>query len=99
MPGRRVMDIRVGKRKKENLKPVILTLLLAKAKSISTDKLSIYKTLIPESIHTTHRRCTNHIERKHLTLRVHIKRLNRRTIAFSRSVEMLSAVLKIYCWC
>ena len=41
---------------------------------------------------------TNHIERNNLTIRTHIKRLTRRTICFSRNVDMLYATLKIYFW-
>ncbi|OYU93847.1 MAG: transposase, partial [Bacteroidetes bacterium B1(2017)] len=46
----------------------------------------------------TKNRATNSIERMNLTLRTHLKRLNRRSIAFSRSVVVLSAVLRIYFW-
>jgi hypothetical protein len=43
-------------------------------------------------------RNTNHIERKNLSLRTHLKRLNRRTICFSKSLVILSACLRIYFW-
>ncbi|WP_255539589.1 IS1 family transposase [Flavobacterium sp. CLA17] len=38
------------------------------------------------------------MERKNLTLRTHLKRLNRRTICFSKSLVVFTAVLKIYFW-
>uniref|UniRef100_UPI0038B39A68 IS1 family transposase n=1 Tax=Flavobacterium soli TaxID=344881 RepID=UPI0038B39A68 len=41
---------------------------------------------------------TNHIERNNLTLRTHLKRLNRRAICFSKSLIVLVFVLKIYFW-
>ena len=50
------------------------------------------------SLHSVKRFGTNHIERKNLTLRTHLKRLNRGTICFSRSLIVLNAVLKIYFW-
>lgn len=93
-----VIDIVVGRRNKTNLNRVTSTLILAKAKTIITDKLAIYKELIPTELHSTKYRGINHIERQNLTLRTHLKRLNRRTICFSKSLLMLEAVLKIYFW-
>lgn len=95
---RQVIDIVVGRRNKTNLNKVTSTLILAKAKTIITDKLVIYKELIPSELHSTKHRGINHIERQNLTLRTHLKRLNRRTICFSKSLLMLEAVLKIYFW-
>lgn len=93
-----VADFVVGKRNKRNLKRVTNTLLLAQAKEIYTDRLDLYKRLLPKTVHKVKHRGTNHIERKNLTLRTHIKRLNRKTIAYSKSLLMLVAVLKIYFW-
>ena len=94
-----VLDISVGKRSKRILRRVTETLVLSEAKFIYTDGLELYEKLIPKAIHKKHRRCTNHIERQNLSLRTHIKRLNRRTICYSKSLAMLVAVLKIYFWC
>jgi insertion element IS1 protein InsB len=93
-----VIDVVVGRRNKTNLIKVISTLLLADAKQITTDKLNIYKELIPKEIHSTKNRGINHIERQNLTLRTHLKCLNRRTICYSKSLAMLLAVVKIYFW-
>ena len=93
-----VADFVVGKRNKRNLRRVTTTLLLAQAKEIQTDRLDLYKRLLPKTIHRVKHRGTNHIERKNLTLRTHIKRLNRKTIAYSKSLLMLWAVLRIYFW-
>lgn len=95
---KQVLDISVGRRNKTNLKKVTETLVLSRAKKITTDKLDIYKSLIPKEMHSTKFRGINHIERQNLTLRTHIKRLNRRTLAFSKSIIILEAVLKIYFW-
>jgi insertion element IS1 protein InsB len=65
---------------------------------IHTDKLVQYKSIIPQNLHSTKNNSTNHIERKNLTLRTHLKRLSRRTICFSKSATMLAACLKIYFW-
>ncbi len=77
---------------------IVNTLLLSKVKQIKTDKLNIYQTLIPKSIHQSGAYAINHIERKNLNLRTHIKRLSRRTICYSKSIVMLEACLKIYFW-
>ena len=95
---RKVVDFRVGKRNKRNIEPVIETLLLSGTKCIYTDNLNIYRTLIPKSIHKVKAYHINHIERKNLTLRTHLKRLCRKTICYSKSILMLTACLKIYFW-
>lgn len=95
---KRVVDFIVGKRNKKNLKMVIDTLLLAECKRIHTDGLEVYRFIIPEDTHRVNRYGTNRIERKNLTLRTHLKRLGRKTIAFSKTLLMLTACLKIYFW-
>ncbi|HVU57804.1 MAG TPA: IS1 family transposase [Puia sp.] len=93
-----VVDFVVGKRTKGTLRMLVNTLLLSGVKMIKTDKLSLYRGLIPSSIHSCQVNGTNHIERKNLTLRTHLKRLSRKTICFSRSLGVLESCLKIYFW-
>lgn len=93
-----VIDFVVGRRTKATLSSVTNTLILSNATKVYTDKLRHYSTLIPKDIHSTKRNSTNHIERKNITLRTHLKRLSRRTICFSKSLSFLSACLKIYFW-
>lgn len=93
-----VVDFAIGSRTNKTLRKVTDTLILSDAVKVFTDKLPNYKSLLPSTIHSTKYRGTNHIERKNLTLRTHLKRLNRRTICFSKSVAMLSACLRIYFW-
>ena len=69
-----VVDLKVGSRNKKNLKKVIDTLLLGKCKQIYTDGLSLYRGIIPSSLHIARRYGTNRIERKNLSLRTHLKR-------------------------
>jgi IS1 family transposase/transposase-like protein len=88
----------LGSKTKENIQPLVHKLILSVPKHIYTDGLNIYPVLIPKEIHKRFQYCTNIIERNNLTLRTHLKRLNRRTICFSRSVVVLAAVLKIYFW-
>lgn len=91
-----VIDFIVGRRTKENLNIIVEKVLKLRPIRIYTDGLNIYESLIHKSIHKVQRFKINHIERKNLTLRTHLKRLNRRTICFSRSMEMLRACLMIY---
>lgn len=93
-----VVDFRVGKRTNKTLRPIIETLSLSFAKSIFTDRLINYQTLIEKSIHKTKKRGTNRIERMNLNLRTHLKRLNRKSICFSKSLTMLRACIAIYFW-
>jgi len=95
---KKVVSFNVGKRTNKTLSRVLDTLKLSKAKKIFTDRLKNYSYLIEEKMHSVKRFGTNHIERKNLTLRTHLKRLSRRTICFSKSFVILNAVLKIYFW-
>lgn len=93
-----VVAMRVGKRSKRILQPLLATLLGAEARRIHTDGCDIYSTLIPRSIHRIKRFATNGIERMNLTLRTKLKRLARRTICYSKTVAMLQACLALVCW-
>lgn len=95
---REVVCFSVGRRNNRTLKCITNTLILSEAKRIYTDKLRNYKSLIPKMIHRTKQFGTNHIERMNLTLRTHLKRLNRRTICFSKKQKYLEAHLRIYFW-
>ena len=95
---KQVADFAVGTRTAKTLKRVIDTVLLAGAEKVYTDKLHLYKFIIPANIHQSKSYSTNHIERKNLSLRTHLKRLNRRTICYSKSIAVLVACLKIYFW-
>ncbi len=95
---KQVIDFIVGKRSKRVLRSIVNTLLLSGVKTIKTDKLNIYRSLIPGNRHISAAYTTNHIERNNLNLRTHLKRLSRRTICFSRNLAMVVACLKIYFW-
>jgi IS1 family transposase/transposase-like protein len=93
-----VVSFNVGKRTNKTLSHVVDTLKLSEAKKVFTDKLKNYRYLINDKLHSVKRFGTNHIERKNLTLRTHLKRLNRKTICFSKSLLVLVSILKIYFW-
>lgn len=91
-----IVGFNVGARSNLTLKKVVDKVLNANPKAVFTDRLKNYKSIIPQYIHKTARFGTNNIERANLTLRTHLKRLNRKTICFSKSEVVLKAVLKIY---
>lgn len=95
---KKVVDFSIGNRTNKTLGRVISNLKTAQAQKIYTDKLKNYEYLIPKNIHSTYRHATNHIERCNLTLRTHLRRLQRKTICFSRSQYILFGVLQIYLW-
>lgn len=95
---RNIVSFNIGRRTNQTLKKVTECLHLAHSKRIFTDKLHNYRILIEKKVHKIVRYSTNRLERFHLTLRTHLKRLNRRTICFSKSIVVLTAILRIYLW-
>lgn len=95
---KQVVNFSIGRRTKRTLQYVTNSLLLSNPKKVYTDNLVHYKSLLNTTIHNTKPFSTNHIERKNLSLRTHLKRLNRKTICFSRSFILLNCVLRIYFW-
>jgi insertion element IS1 protein InsB len=55
-----------------------------------------YTRQLDADAHNPGKRHTQKIERKHLTLRTRIKRLTRKTICFSRSIEMHDLVIGLF---
>jgi insertion element IS1 protein InsB len=61
-----------------------------------TDSWGAYVRHLDSEAHHPGKRTTQPIERKHLTLRMRIKRLVRKTICFSKSIEMHDLVIGLY---
>ena len=61
-----------------------------------TDDWQSYKKYIPASKHTVGKADTWKIERKNLNFRTHIKRLNRKTICFSKDETIHDNVIGMY---
>ena len=93
---KKIVDFNIGTRTNFTLSKVVNNILTSNPETIFTDRLKNYRSLIPSCVHKTIRFGTNHIERVNLTLRTHLKRLNRKTICFSKSEMVLKAVLNIY---
>ena len=61
-----------------------------------TDKAGVYRRHLPPERHTVGKLSMQKIERKHLTLRMRLKRLARKTLCFSRSRVMHDLLIGLY---
>ena len=61
-----------------------------------TDHWGAYARHLDADVHSPGKRNTQKIERKHLTLRTRIKRLVRKTICFSKTIQMHDIVLGLF---
>src|SRR5437763_17010602 len=61
-----------------------------------TDHWGAYERHLDPDMHSPGKRNTQKIERKHLTLRTRIKRLVRKTICFSKSIQMHDLVIGLF---
>jgi IS1 family transposase len=61
-----------------------------------TDHWGAYARHLDADVHSPGKRHTQKIERKHLTLRTRIKRLVRKTICFSQSIQMHDIVIGLF---
>ena len=65
-------------------------------KNYCTDGYGAYQRHLPEEQHEIGKRKTQKIEQKHTRLRARIKRLQRKTICFSKSEEMHDLVIGLF---
>lgn len=93
---RKVIDYTIGRRNTANIRKVVDSIITLHPKRIFTDKLNIYRELIPKEKHRPSGYSINHIERMNLNLRTHLKCLSRRTICFSKSELVLQARVGLY---
>jgi len=61
-----------------------------------TDSWGAYERNLAPEVHSPGKHNTQQIERKHLTLRPRIKRLVRKTICFSKSIQMHDIVIGLF---
>ena len=61
-----------------------------------TDPWGVYPRHLAPGTHVPGKRHTQQIERQHLTLRTRIKRLARKTICFSKSIELPDIVIGLF---
>jgi insertion element IS1 protein InsB len=85
-----------GKRTDESCKALMGKLAQFPIRCFYTDDWQSYKKFIPEEKHRIGKDRTWKIERKNLNFRTHIKRLNRKTICFSKNETIHDNVIGMY---
>jgi len=93
---RQMLAFSLGKRTDESLRNLLGKLSAVQITRFYTDNWESYQNLIPEVRHWIGKSGTQRIERQNLNFRTHLKRLQRRTICFSKTKKMLEAVVKLY---
>jgi insertion element IS1 protein InsB len=86
----------LGRRTDESLKRLLGKLEEGHITRFYSDDWESYQKLIPSYRHWIGKLGTQRIERQNLNFRTHLKRLQRRTICFSKSEGMHEAVIKLY---
>lgn len=93
---RQILAFTLGRRTDESCRNLLDKLKQVRITRFYTDNWESYQNLIPEVRHWIGKRGTQRIERQNLNFRTHLKRLQRRTICFSKTRKMLDAVVKLY---
>ena len=86
----------LGRRTDESLARLLDRLAQRRITRFYTDDWESYQKLIPSYRHWIGKMGTQRIERQNLNFRTHLKRLQQRTICFSKSSEIHGAVIKLY---
>ncbi len=85
-----------GRRTDANCRLLYRKLSAVEVNRFHSDKWEAYQKSLPHHKHDIGKQGTRNIERRNLTFRTRIKRLQRRTICFSKSNEMHDAVIKLH---
>lgn len=93
---RRMLAFSLGKRTDETCRTLPANLSNIRITRFYTDNWESYRNLIPEVRHWIGKTGTQRIERQNLNFQTQLKRLQRRTICFSKNQKMLEAVVKLY---
>ncbi len=88
-----VLAYELGTRADETLKRLLALLHTFKIRVYCTDGWEAYQRLLPTDQHLITKRYTQSIERQNLNFRTRIKRLARKTLCFSKSVEIHDKVI------
>jgi IS1 family transposase len=93
---KQIIAFSLGRRTDESCRNLLEKLQSVKITRFYTDNWESYQNLIPSYLHWIGKKGTQRIERQNLNFRTHLKRLQRRTICFSKKKEMLEAIVKLY---
>ena len=88
-----VLAYEFGTRADETLKPLLASLSVFKIRLYCTDDWGAYSRHLPAEKHLITKRYTQSIERQNLNFRTRIKRLARKTLCFSKSIEIHDKVI------
>lgn len=86
----------VGRRTDANCRQLTRKLASCQVQRFYTDDWPSYPKVLPTKRHHIGKDGTQRIERRNLNFRTHLKRMQRKTICFSKSPEMHKNVLKLY---
>nr|WP_232370362.1 IS1 family transposase [Xenorhabdus lircayensis] len=89
---KRIIAHTFGRRSKKTLKKLLKKLARFNVAFWCTDNFNIYN-MLPKNKHLIGKSFTQRIKRENLTLRNRIKRLNRKTLGYSKSPEMHDKVI------
>ena len=90
---KRIIAHAFGPRTKATLRSLLDKLSGFNVSFFCTDGWEPYRDLLPKEKHIQGKRYTQNIERENLNLRQQLKRLARKTIGFSRSIELHDKVI------
>lgn len=90
---KRVFAYALGSRGDDTLKTLLDRIKGFNVRLFCTDDWGAYDRLLPEDKHLITKQFTQSIERQNLNFRTRIKRLQRKTICFSKSVEIHDKVI------
>lgn len=93
---RRIGAVVNGRRTNKNCALLLEKYQNSQISEFASDEWQSYPKYIPTDLHYVGKDKTQRIERTNLNFRLHLKRLARRTIAFSKSNEMHDAVINLY---
>lgn len=85
-----------GRRTDANCRELLKKYRNSRIKQFASDDWQSYQKSVPAKLRHIGKGKTQRIERKNLNFRIHLKRLGRKTIAFSKNEEIHDAVLNLY---
>ena len=93
---RRIGAVINGKRTDKNCQQLLAKYQSSHIAEFASDQWQSYPKYVPADLHYVGKDKTQRVERTNLNFRIHLKRLGRKTIAFSKTDEMHDAVINLY---
>ena len=93
---KKIICAQPGRRTDETAERLLKKLAGCQVLRYCTDEWESYEKFLPPAQHWIGKELTQDIERQNLNFRTHLKRLQRKTICFSKSEPMHDAVLRLY---